>query len=241
MYFTPSNNKNSAHLGLLASLQTRILMHHKGKGFPSCLFAKGIHLNVTQGFGFFSYHCGITAIHHSIRASIKYTSLLNIITAAKSSIQKTGNARIQAWLPACIHYDTNFVIRSAFECSEFFMLRTVHNWGTLNAPRGCPRASIAHKQVRELTRPCWACVNVHHGLLLEEHQQIRHQNIKQINQNKEHIVENHLRKPSFKQLPQHHIRSQHHLMGNWTGTGAPCNETPSSHPAGMAPVLSSPW
>lgn len=226
MYFTPSNNNNSAHLGLLASLRTRILMHHKGKGFPSCLFAKRIHLNVTQGLVFFSYHCGITVIHHSIRASIKYTLLLNIITAAKSSIQKTGNARIQAWLPACIHYDTNFVIRSAFECSEFFMLRTVHNWGTLNAPRGCPRVSIAHKQVQELTRPCWACVNVHHGPLLEEPRQIRHQNIKRINQNKEHIVENHLRKPSFKQLPQHHIRSCVIWWGTEPARGLPAMKHP---------------
>lgn len=95
MYFTPSNNNYSAHLRLLTSLQTRILMHHKGKGFPSYLFAKEIHLNVTQGFGFFSYHCGIIVFFIvPARASIRHTLLLNVITAAKSNTQKTGNARI---------------------------------------------------------------------------------------------------------------------------------------------------
>lgn len=139
MYFTPSNNNNSTHLRLLASLWTRILTHHKGKGFPSYLFAKGTHWNVTLGFAFFCYHCGITVFSTiPVRASIRYTLLLNIITAAKSSIQKTGNARIQVWLPACIHYDTNFIIKISLWVLWIFYAQNCIPWTWLRHAERTP-------------------------------------------------------------------------------------------------------
>lgn len=126
-------------------------MHHKGKAFPFYLPAKGINLNFIQDFVvlffFFLLYCGITVFFSTpVGAPVRHTSLLNIITAAKSSTGRTGNARIQVWLPASIHYDINFIITSAFECYEFFMLRiapTEDNLGSLNPPQQCPHLSIA--------------------------------------------------------------------------------------------------
>lgn len=69
-------------------------------------------------------YCGITVFFSiPVGAPVRHTSLLNITTAATSSTETTGNAGIQVWLPACTRYDINFIITSAFECSEFFMLR----------------------------------------------------------------------------------------------------------------------
>lgn len=68
----PSNSNSSAYIRLPASLWTRILMHHKGKGFPFYLFAKGINLNFTQDLGFFSlvlwHNC---ILQHSSRSTSK--------------------------------------------------------------------------------------------------------------------------------------------------------------------------
>lgn len=69
-----------------------------------------------------------------------------MITAAKSSTQKTGNARNQVCLPAGTPYDSNFIKGSGFECSEFFMLRTApteHNVSPLGAFWQCVHPSTA--------------------------------------------------------------------------------------------------